>query len=227
MDKRYKINYVDRSEKVYQALKEMILKNELKSGQKLNQEKISQMLGVSRTPVLSAFSKLEKEMLIEIKPRRGAYVKKLSIKEFIELYEIRMRLESLGAYEAAKNATEKEIEQLKLTLDSFINSVNQGTRKYLMEKDYYLHMKIMEMSKNTLLFRIISSFNIIIISNMEGLLKPAEQSMDEHKQMFDAIRNHDAGLSEKLMYNHILDSRNRLSKRLAEEEPPGPQSDAV
>ena len=213
MNKRYKINHIDLSEKVYRTLKEMILKGELKSGEKLNQEKLSQMLGVSRTPLLSAFSKLEKEMLIEIVPRKGAYVKKLNKKEFIELYEIRMRLESLGAFEAAKNATDKDISQLKSIIDSFINAVKQNAKKLLMEKDYAIHMKIMEISKNSLLYRIISSFNIIIISNMKGLLKDPRQSMDEHLKLFNAIKNHDSAAAEKCMYNHILDSKNRINEK--------------
>jgi len=219
MYKRYRINHTDLSEKVYQTLKEMILKNELKSGEKLNQERLSQLLGVSRTPILSAFSKLEKEMLIEIIPRRGAYVKKLSKREFIELYEIRMRLESLGAYEAAKNATDKEIAQLKSILDSFVDAVQQGAKKLLLERDYNFHMKIMEISKNSLLYRIISSFNIIIISNMEGLLKEPGQSMEEHIKLFEAIQEHNPEMAEKYMYNHILDSRYRINNRISNDYP--------
>lgn len=215
MYKQYRINHIDLSEKVYQTLKEMILKNELKSGEKLNQERLCELLGVSRTPILSAFSKLEKEMLIEIVPRRGAYVKTLSKKEFIELYEIRMRLESLGAYEAAKKATEKEIAQLKSILDSFVNAVQQGAKKLLLERDYNFHMKIMEMSKNSLLYRIISSFNIIIISNMEGLLKDPNQSMEEHIKLFKAIQEHNPEVAEECMYNHILDSRYRINNRIS------------
>ncbi len=214
MSKKYKIDHIHISEKVYQTLKEMILKNELKSGEKLNQEKLSRMLGVSRTPILSAFSKLEKEMLIEIIPRKGAYVKKLSKKEFVELYDIRLRLEPLGAYEATKNAVDKEIGQLKAILDSFISAVKQKASKLLSEKDYVFHMKIMEMSRNSLLYRIISSFNIIIISNIQGLLKEPEQSMEEHIALYNAIRDRKPELAERLMYEHILDSKNRINQKI-------------
>ena len=51
--------------------------------------------------MLSAFSKLEKEMLVETVPRRGAFVKKYGQSELVDIYEIRVRLEPLGAAEAA------------------------------------------------------------------------------------------------------------------------------
>jgi len=128
----YKINYIDLNEKVYRALKEMILKNELRSGEKLNQEKLAIQLGVSRTPLQSAFYRLEKELLVEIKPRKGAFVKQLTLKDFYELYDIRGRLESLGAYEAAKRGTQLEVNQLAKHLAIFQKVVKNKEYSTLM-----------------------------------------------------------------------------------------------
>jgi len=74
----YRVVREELSEIVYKRIKNMILKSQLPTGTKLNQEKLAGRLGVSRTPLLTAFSKLEKEMLIELIPRRGAFVKKLT-----------------------------------------------------------------------------------------------------------------------------------------------------
>ena len=206
----YKVKHVDLSEKVYHILKNMILNDELKSGEKLNQEKLAQKLGVSRTPLLSAFSKLEKDILVEIIPRRGAFVKKLNYKEFLELYDIRARLEPLGAYEAAKHATVYEIKRLSKILDNFKRNISQSSSKHLSKIDYDFHMTIMKMSKNNLLFKMISSFNIIILSNLEGLLKDPHQSLEEHIKMYNAIKEHNADLAEKIMFSHIIDSKGRI-----------------
>lgn len=210
----YKINFFNLNEKVYRALKEMILKSELKSGEKLNQEKLAIQLGVSRTPLQSAFYRLEKELLVEIKPRKGAFVKKLTLQDFYELYDIRGRLESLGAYEAAKRGTQSEVNQLAKHLAIFQKVVKNKEYSTLMEADYHYHMAIMKMSKNDLLFRMIASYNLLIISNMEGLLKPAWKSMKEHQEMFDAIRNRKAELAEKLMSLHIFDAKERIRERI-------------
>ena len=214
----YKVKHMDLSEKVYQTLKKMILSDELKSGEKLNQEKLAQNLGVSRTPLLSAFSKLEKEILIEIIPRRGAFVKKLNYEEFLELYDIRARLEPLGAYEAAKHATEYEIRQLNKILDNFKRDMSQYSSKHISKIDYDFHIAIMKMSKNNLLFKIISSYNIIILSNLEGLLKDPHQSLEEHIKMYNAIKEGNADLAEKIMFAHIIDSKGRIKEKIFKDE---------
>lgn len=210
----YKIKYLDLKEKAYRALKEMILKNELKSGEKLNQEKLAIELGVSRTPLQSAFYRLEKELLIEIKPRKGAFVKQLTLQDFYELYDIRGRLESLGAHDAAKKATQSEVNQLAEHLTFFQKVVKNKEHSALMEVDYHYHMAIMRMSKNVLLYNIISSYNLLIISNMKGLLKPAKKSLEEHCEIFLAIKNKKAELAEKLMALHIFDAKERIRERI-------------
>jgi DNA-binding GntR family transcriptional regulator len=210
----YKVKHIDLSEKVYSTLKNMILNDELKSGEKLNQEKLAQKLGVSRTPLLSAFSKLEKEILIEIIPRRGAFVKKLNYNEFLELYDIRARLEPLGAYEAAKHATAYEIKRLSKILDNFKRNILPYSSKYLSKIDYDFHMAIMKMSKNNLLFKMISSYNIIILSNLEGLLKDPHQSLEEHIKIYNAIKEHNADLADKMMFSHLIDSKGRIKEKI-------------
>jgi DNA-binding GntR family transcriptional regulator len=210
----YKVKHIDLSEKVYSTLKNMILNDELKSGEKLNQEKLARKLGVSRTPLLSAFSKLEKEILIEIIPRRGAFVKKLNYNEFLELYDIRARLEPLGAYEAAKHATAYEIKRLSKILDNFKRNILPYSSKYLSKIDYDFHMAIMKMSKNNLLFKMISSYNIIILSNLEGLLKDPHQSLEEHIKIYNAIKEHNADLADKMMFSHLIDSKGRIKEKI-------------
>jgi len=212
----YQIKHLDLSEKVYSTLKNMILKGELKTGEKLNQEKLAQKLGVSRTPLLSAFSKLEKEILIEIIPRRGAFVKKLNYNEFLELYDIRARLEPLGAYEAAKNTTTHEIKKLSKILDDFKENITKYSSNNIGKIDYDFHMAIMKMSKNNLLFKMISSYNIIILSNLEGLLKDPHQSLEEHITIYNAIKEHNADLADKMMFFHLIDSKGRIKEKIRE-----------
>src|SRR6056297_12846 len=172
----HKLQYEDLPLKVYRALKEMILRGELSSGQKLQQEKLAETLGVSRTPLVTAFSKLEREMLIEIKPRKGAFVRHFSKKELLDIYDIRIRLEPLGAGEAALNGTDAQMAELRILLDAFRNAAL--TRQYdrIPEDDYLIHMKITEMSGNQILYQMVSNFSIIVIANLEGFPKEYDVS---------------------------------------------------
>ena len=211
----YKIEQIELAERAYNEIKQMILRGDLISGEKLNQQKLAEMFGISRTPLLSAFSKLEKELLLELIPRRGAFVRQLSRKDFEDLYDIRMRLEPLGAREASTRCNKRELEELRKTLDDFETHAQKTNDRRIMEADYNFHMKIMELSRNNILYQMISSFNLIIVSNLKGLLKDPHLSLEEHNRIFEAIEKRDPDLSEELMYLHILDSRKRIKEKVS------------
>ena len=109
----YKVEHEDLSAKAYREIKQMILLGELKAGEKLYQEDLADKLGISRTPLYSALSQLEKEMLIDSLPRRGFYIKQLDLAQVLDVYDIRLRLEPLGAKEAAARASAVEKKELQ------------------------------------------------------------------------------------------------------------------
>lgn len=210
--------FEDLAEQVYRTLRDMILVGTLAPGQKLRQEALSETLGVSRTPLLAAFSKLEKEMLVELVPRRGAFVKRLSAEELLQLYDVRLRLEPLGAAEAADRIDSAGIGLLDTVLDAHRRAVDMGVPAEVRVADYRFHMAIVAIARNLVLERILSSFAIVSKSNQSGLMKPADKSLAEHVLLRDAIVLGNAPLAERLMYEHLLEARNAAA-RLAEAAP--------
>lgn len=208
--------FEDLAEQVYRTLRGMILAGELVPGQKLKQEAISERLGVSRTPLLAAFSKLEKEMLVELVPRRGAFVKRLTPAEVLELYEVRLRLEPLGAFEAARHIDAMGLKSLDAVLEAHRLAVESGSVLDVRIADYCFHMDIIRIAGNTVLERILSSFAIVSKSNQQGLMKSAAKSLAEHIALRKAIAGHDATQAERLMFEHLSESRN-VAARLAAE----------
>jgi DNA-binding GntR family transcriptional regulator len=213
------IAYEDLNEKVYKALKQMILTGELQPGTKLRQEDLSGRLGVSRTPLLSAFSKLQKEMLIEILPRRGACVRKCSLEDLYEVAELRMRLEPLGAREAAEKARDSGVAALHARLEAHRNAVAVGDHQAIKEADYHFHMEIMQLSGNKTLIHIISSFNIVLISNQRGLLKDPATSLREHEAIFSAIGAFDPEAAERAMGAHLAGIKQGIAALMAADMP--------
>ena len=88
-------------ESVFFALEEEILSGKLKRGETLTEISLSQRLGVSRTPIRGALSRLGDEGLVEIHPNRGAVVVGIGDEELQDIYKIRIRLEGLASAEAA------------------------------------------------------------------------------------------------------------------------------
>ena len=84
------------TEPIYDSLKDMIRSKELQPGEKIVQEKIAEMLGVSRTPLMKALQKLEHENFLISIPHKGMYVRKVSLSEMIDLYYCRESIECMA-----------------------------------------------------------------------------------------------------------------------------------
>lgn len=209
------IAYEDLAEKVYKSLREMILSGALAPGEKLWQAELSQRLGVSRTPLAAAFSKLEKEMLVELLPRRGARVRRLSHRELVDLYDVRLRIEPLGAARAAQAVAEGAYPPrvIEDALAIYRAAILSGDPSAIKRADYEFHLLIMQMSGNDALYRIVSSFNIVFICNQLGLLKPSSRSLEEHEALARAIAAGDAATAEAVMMRHLTEARENLVAR--------------
>ncbi len=99
---------------VFVKIKDEILSGRLKPGDPLNTLELSDRLGVSRTPIREALNHLTMVGLVEYIPYRGAFVKKLSVEQIIELYYIRGALAGVSARLAIKNLSKKQLEKLSL-----------------------------------------------------------------------------------------------------------------
>lgn len=207
----YQIETEDLGRKVYKVLRSMIINGDLRSGEKLVREELAARLGVSRTPLQFAISKLEQENLVETLPRRGAHVRQYSHKELLDIYDIRCRLEPLAARDAAINATAEDIEGLASVLAAFDAAVKDGDQQRLKRTDYEFHMELLRCCGNRFLFDMLATITIIVISNTKGLLKPAERSCMEHREVLEAIRQRDPERAEALLYQHINEGRTNLA----------------
>jgi len=188
-------------EKVHKMLRTMIINGELKPSQKLIQDDLAANLGVSRTPLLKAFSKLEQENLVVTIPRRGTYVRQYTDKDLLDLCNIRMRLESLGVREAALEK-EKDLSSLEFILKEFDKAALKKNDALIKQMDYDFHTEILRISGNKFLCDMLFPY-IIIVLNMSGfLMNYLETSMADHHEIFEAIKAGDPERAELLMLNH-------------------------
>jgi DNA-binding GntR family transcriptional regulator len=197
----YRIEAEVLGQKVHKALRTMIINGELQPGQKLIQDDLAEYLGVSRTPILTAFSKLEQENLVVSYPRRGAYVKKYTNKELLDICNIRISLEALSAREAARKAVPDDIAILEAIIRDFDEGVQKNDNGLLKQADYNFHTEILRCSGNQFLYNMLFSY-IIIVINMSGLMRYAEISQMEHHELLEAIKQKNPEQAESLMIKH-------------------------
>ena len=108
---------------VYEELKRQILVGEISPGTRMMEVELADVMGVSRTPVREAIRKLEKEGLVSIEPRKGAYASNISIKDMVDVLEVRQGLEEMAAMLAAGRITESQKEELLGILANYRKAV--------------------------------------------------------------------------------------------------------
>jgi DNA-binding GntR family transcriptional regulator len=114
------------SSKVYEALREMIAQHRFRPGARVNVERLSKELDVSRTPVWEAVRRLEVEGLLKYIPYRGVFMVETSLERALELYQVREALEGLAGRLAAEHVSDKLIEKMARTLEGQVQTIHAG-----------------------------------------------------------------------------------------------------
>lgn len=201
------IKYENLDQKVYQVVKQLIEDRRLLPGEKIPQEKLAKELGISRTPLISALKFLEHEKLVEVKPRRGFFVRLFSIEEMVSIFEIREVLEGLSARRAAKSITASEGRELRNIFKEFQDKKNIADLQAYAKADKQFHTRIAEIGSKEFLTTILQTLNIIALAyqniTSEGLIRKPNETIKDHMEIVDAICNHEPDLAEHLMREHL------------------------
>lgn len=210
--------------RVFQKIREDILKGRYKEHDELRENTIGKELGVSRTPVREALRQLELEGLVAIIPNKGAYVTGISNKDIWDIYRIRTLLEGLCARWAAKHITDEQIEELEETVLLSEFQMKKGD-KYSTDQvaglDGKFHAILYEASESRMLAHVLSDFHKYVQAARKSSIvseERAKKSIQEHKMILQAIKDRDADLAEKLANEHIFHVIENLKKQGYNEE---------
>ena len=198
---------------VTERLRSMVASGVLKPGSWIDEQKLSEELGVSRTPFREAMRILASEGLLRIEPRKGCYVAELTEKDLNEIFPLMAMLEGRCAYEAAEKASDQAIKSLE--------SLHHRLKKYADEKnidDYYatnrkIHEAIQSLAGNEWLANMVNDLRRMLnLSRHRSLHHKGriEESCQEHLSIFSALKAGDAQEAERLMKQHIMRQREVL-----------------
>ena len=178
---------------------------------RLDERKLSEGLGVSRTPIREAMTLLEQEGFVRTRPRRGIYVVKKSKREIVEMITVMAALESMAARLAAERATPSDIAELHGLMDDFRGGtdgdVSMGRLDEYSDANIAFHQAIIAMSGCALLAEMTENLFI----HMRAIRKitihqenRAARSVTDHFRIIEALERRDAGLAERLAREHTL-----------------------
>ncbi len=193
-------------ELVHEKLREAIIVGDLKPNQRLMEVKLAESLGVSRTPVREAIKKLSQENLVEMIPRKGAYVKPMSKRDILEILEIRRVLESFAAAKAAQVITAAEIEKMQTLMKDFDSSLENSDKRALARADDAFHEVIYTAANNDKLSLIVKSLHESLFrfrTIYYAVTEDHEQVVKAHQKILDAIINKNSDLAKECTEEHI------------------------
>ena len=210
-------DYKPLREVIFNTLREAIIVGELKPGERLMEVKLAEKMGVSRTPVREAIRKLELEGLVDMLPRKGAHVADLSVKDIMDVLEVRSTLDGLASSLSALRITDEEIKELKHLLTQFINCVEKENLQGSIKKDAEFHDIIYRSSRNDKLIQItnnlreqVQRFRVIYIKDYSS----SRELIKEHNEIFDAITRRDAEAAMKCANKHIKNQEVAIIKAI-------------
>ena len=196
------------SQSVYKYLKESIISNKIKAGQKINEKKIAALLQVSSTPVREAIFMLGAEGLVTIKSHKEVVVKELSHKEITEIFQVLSILESFAVTLAVDNIGDedlKEIEELHKEMERFCKK--DSIEKYC-DLNMAVHSKLWEFVPNKFLQQTLhgvqNQFQRYSYAQFYALGKTGalKRSLKEHEEILKAVKTKNKRRLKTLLAKH-------------------------
>lgn len=207
-------------EQVYDYLKNRIIMGQIAPGERLIEEKISDTLKVSRSPIREAVRMLEKDGLLDVNVTGGVTVVNPSTEDYRNLYEIRVEMESLAAYYAAQRRSHDEVTLMGSYIKAMKKEADANNLKELLDVNFKFHESIVYASRNpfletmTLQLRGVNSFyRKAILERNPGYTRDA---LEDHEEIFQAIVDQDQDNARELMRQHIEHDYQSFMKIAAE-----------
>jgi phosphonate utilization transcriptional regulator len=211
---------------VSHELERMIVAGDLVAGAKLNEESIAEMLGVSRGPVREAFRALEQAGLVRTEKNRGVFVRQVSLEEANEIYEVRAALDGLIGRLAAERILPAALARLRdiVRRMQVVGRARNADAYFPLNLEF--HDVLAEASGNRALAanyrRIVNELNLYRRETLARNADAIPTSTRDHEAIVDAVARGDAALAERLLRDHVINSRERLHAALASAPPRAP-----
>ena len=193
-----------RGEQAYQYVRTAIRTGELAPGTRLREIELAELLGLSRTPVREALSRLESEGLVANESGRGLVVTELDQSMINELYVMREVLEGTAARPAARHASDVEISALRVIADRDARVLEQPEQ--LAVNNRFFHETLYRCAHNRYLLKTLNSLQesmALLGPTTLVLAERARTSSREHQEIVAALEQRDPDLAERIVREHI------------------------
>ncbi len=208
-------------EVIFKQMEGMILSGNIQPGERINESKISNLLGVSRAPIREALRLLASNGILEIHANRGMFVRDIKVREVDELYDIRAALDALAGERAAELINQEQLQVLEKWMQEMAGYVEVNDVGTYYRANINFHTAIVEISGNENLL----SFYEGICKRMSLFRKASlslpgqlSVSLQNHNKILEAITSKDPVKAADVLRNHTLEAKKTLLRAIMDKK---------
>jgi DNA-binding GntR family transcriptional regulator len=193
-------------QEVAELLRQRIFKRDLEPGSWIDEMKLAEEYGISRTPLREALKVLAAEGLVTMKVRRGAYVTEVSETDLADVYHLLALLESDAAGVVAERATDAQLKELQALHKELESAAAAGNRDKFFAINERFHMRLLQIAGNRWRDQMVADLRKVMkLNRHHSLLKSGrlEESLQEHRAVMEALARRDAKATVKRMQQHF------------------------
>ncbi|PPJ48392.1 GntR family transcriptional regulator [Rhizobium sp. KAs_5_22] len=190
---------------LYRLLRDRIVRGDLAPGARISESEIAASYKVSRQPVREAFIKLAEESLVEVRPQRGTYVRRISVPAVMTARFVREAVEADIVREAARRMTPDMLTALEANLSAQRTVVDGDDPSRFMELDEAFHRQLAEAAGQPAIWDILEDLKTQMdrVRHLSARQFPRERLIDQHAAVVAALRSGDPQVAEAEMRTHL------------------------
>ncbi|HDS16260.1 MAG TPA: GntR family transcriptional regulator [Proteobacteria bacterium] len=188
-------------EKIVEVLREAIIRQKIRPGERITELEVAERFGISRTPIREAFRQLESEGFLTIIPRKGAIVSDIEEKDIRDFYEIKGILEGYAARRAVERMSDKDISRLEQFNAEIRDCAERQDVSGMTKAHNAFHELILESCGNRRIQQVVGGLvrQFLRFRFYVASLVHVEDIMREHEAIVKAIRERDGVQAEACM----------------------------
>lgn len=212
---------------VQEEIERLIMTGELAVGSRVNESELAQRFNTSRGPIREALRALEEAGLVRNEKNRGVFVREISFEEADEIYELREALEEIIGRRVTRAITADGIERLKGMLKAMRSAAKAQDVEQYAQLNLQFHEVLLETAGSQ---KLIETYKRLIKELLLFRMRALDDggglrvSVDEHRDIVDAIASGDPERAGRALRQHVSDSRGRMHMAMGRPDSGSPRS---
>lgn len=189
----------------YDSIRESIVHGRLKLGEHIVEQEVADELKTSRAPVREALRRLQQEGLVCVRPRRGIFVREITAKDFIDIYNVRIAVECAAARLIVRNAP--SLESIEHTIHQMVGAVESQQESKVVDLELKMHQQMCDLSGNEYLASVFHSLAGPIRMALgvdDAAFEHLYDVVSEHLTLLVALRAGDGDHAAAVAHRHII-----------------------